>query len=322
MRWKILAMLCLGLACASDGFCGTPVGQSIVFIPKASDHQFWQRMHEGADRAVTELGNVTLTWRGPAHSGDVDAQIRILENYTYKGVDAIVLAPIDRSRLELPVKTAVDMGIRVIVVDSELNGKNHSHFIGTDNFAAGALAASQIEKLLGNKGRLVVVRTYKGSVSVEDRVAGFLKHLSSNAPQVQVAADFYTGDAPGNIYSITKRTLQQVQKFDAVFAPNETTALAALRALRDLGLAGAVRFVGFDATPLLIEAVRQREISGLVLQDPYQIGYLGVKAAVAPPNTIAGGNPVVNHIPATLVTLENIDLPAVQDLITRGMPQQ
>ncbi|WP_342620474.1 substrate-binding domain-containing protein [Rhodoferax sp. GW822-FHT02A01] len=321
MRWKVLATFCASLACMFGSASGATTAQNVVFIPKSSDHQFWELMHEGASRAMNESGSGTLTWRGPAHSGDVDAQIRILETYTRDGADAIVLAPIDRYKLEAPVKMATEKGIRVVVVDSELGGENHSSFFGTDNVAAGALAAEQMEKLLGGKGKLVVVRTYKGSVTVEKRVTGFTKHLKAHAPQIQIAADFYAGDAVGDIYSITKETLRRIQHIDAVFAPNETTAQASLRALRDLNLAGKIRFIGFDATPLLLDAIRLREVDGLVLQNPRQMGYLAVKAALESPVSASHRSPTVTYIPATMVTSENVAQPAIQELLARDRPQ-
>jgi ribose transport system substrate-binding protein len=114
---------------------------NVVFIPKSRDQDFWIFMREGVDRAIREAGNVTLTWRGPAYNDQVDAQIQIVQRYTRPDVDAIVLVPTDRVRLMEPVRQAAALGIKVIVVDSALDGGDYLNFIGTDNYAAGALNA-------------------------------------------------------------------------------------------------------------------------------------------------------------------------------------
>ena len=115
----------------------------VVFIPKSSDLAFWKFMRKGCDKAVQEVGKVTLTWRGPAYDDDTDSQIRIVETYTRPDVDAIVIVPTDRERLLAPISKAAAAGIKIIVVDSDLSGNVHRNFIATDNFAGGQLAAKR-----------------------------------------------------------------------------------------------------------------------------------------------------------------------------------
>ena len=79
-------------------------GMNIVFIPKSSDQIFWDIMRTGVNEALSEIGNISLTWRGPAYNDDTDAQIRILQIYTRPGIDAIVIAPTDRQRLVEPIR--------------------------------------------------------------------------------------------------------------------------------------------------------------------------------------------------------------------------
>lgn len=115
---------------------------NIVFIPKSSDQAFWTFMRDGVEKGMRETGKVKLTWRGPAYNDDTEFQIKILEIYTVPAVDAIIIAPTDRVRLAEPVRKAAAMGIKVIVVDSALDGKHHLNFITTDNCAGGKMAAN------------------------------------------------------------------------------------------------------------------------------------------------------------------------------------
>ncbi|HET6334133.1 MAG TPA: substrate-binding domain-containing protein, partial [Polyangiales bacterium] len=70
------------------------------------------------------------------------------------------------------------------------------------------------------------------------------------------------------------------KQIDGVFCPNESTTFGMLRALQDAKLAGHVKFVGFDSSAKLVEALEKGELSGLVLQNPFRMGELGVRAAL------------------------------------------
>eukprot|EP01032_Pedospumella_encystans_P037112 gene37112-42031_t len=118
-----------------------PRDLNVVFIPKSRDQDFWTFMRQGVDRAVQEAGGVRLTWRGPAHNDDVESQVQILGIYARSDVDAIIIAATDRARLAEPVRQAVAQGVKVVAVDSALDGNAHAHFVTTDNVAAGRLAA-------------------------------------------------------------------------------------------------------------------------------------------------------------------------------------
>lgn len=134
---------------------------NIVFIPKSSDQVFWDIMRSGVDEAIQELKtqeNITLTWRGPAYNDDTDSQIHILALYSRANIDAIIIAPTDRERLTAPIKKAASLGIKVIVVDSAVNGAAHKAIITTDNYASGQLAAKHLSQILNNKGNVMVFR--------------------------------------------------------------------------------------------------------------------------------------------------------------------
>lgn len=286
----------------------------IVFIPKSSDQVFWNLMRNGVNKAIQEEGNIRLTWRGPAHNDDIDAQIKILQLYTRPDVDAILITPTDRTRLEEPVRKAVALGIKVVVVDSALNGKHHSHVVMTDNVSAGKQAAKVMADLLNREGRVVVLRTVQGSASTDERAEGFVAFLKDNAPKMVIVQDVYGGGALDLSRQKAAELLKTHPGIDGIFAVNESSTMGMLRALRDLGLAGKPKFIGFDATDALIAALDSQEIHGLVVQNPYQMGYLGIKAAVA----ILQYAPVKDstvYTGTTLVTRENVRSPEVQKLI-------
>lgn len=287
---------------------------NIVFIPKSRDQDFWTFMRQGVDIAMREAGRVQLTWRGPAHNDDVDSQIEILRIYSRPGIDAIIIAPTDRNRLSDPVKRAVAQGIKVVAVDSALEGNAHVNFVTTNNIAAGSLAAQHLSNALNGQGRVAILRTIPGSGSTDDRASGFIDYLKKNAPRITVVADEFGGGTRGKAARSAALLLEKFPDVDAIFAVNESTSDGMLRALRKAGLAGKKKFFGFDTSDFLLDGLKKQEINGLVLQNPRQMGYLSMKAAVA----AAKGAPVKEPVILTdtvMVTLDNYQRPEIQALL-------
>lgn len=285
----------------------------VVFIPKSRDQDFWTFMRQGVDRAVQEEGGVRLTWRGPAHNDDIESQIQIVRIYSRPGVDAIVIASTDRARLAEPVRQAVAQGIKVVAVDSALDGNAHANFVTTDNVAAGRLAAERLAGLLNRQGNVAVLRTVPGSGSTDERANGFIDYLKKHAPQMTVV-DAYGGGTRGKATRSAGRLLEQFPQLDGIFAVNESSTDGMLRALRQAGLAGKKKFLGFDTTDFLLDGLRKQEIHGLVVQDPRQMGYLAMKAAVAAARGTAT-KPQLILTEAVMVTLENYQEPEIQALL-------
>ncbi|MEO8731995.1 MAG: substrate-binding domain-containing protein [Rhodoferax sp.] len=286
----------------------------IVFIPKSSDQVFWELMRAGVDRAVQEDPRIKLTWRGPAHNDDTEAQIKIVQLYTKPGVDAIVIAPTDRARLVEPVKKAVEQGIPVISVDSGLDGNYHVNFVTSDNEAGGQLAAKTLAGLLNKTGRVAILRTVEGSASTDDRARGFLAYMKASAPGISVVADVYGGGSAGLARHSAAKLLAAQPPLDGVFAVNESATDGMLRALREAGLAKKLRFIGFDSTEFLLTGLEKQEIDGLVIQNPRQMGYLSVKAAVDAVHHVASKNKIL-FTDTSMVTRANYKSAAIQTMM-------
>ena len=291
---------------------------NIVFIPKSSDQVFWDIMRSGVDEAIKEIKtqeNIVLTWRGPSYNDDTDAQIRILQTYSRPNVDAIIIAPTDRERLVAPIQKAAAQGIKIIVVDSAVDGTAHQASITTDNYASGQLAAKHLANILNNQGQVVVFRIVAGSASTDDRAQGFIDYLQKHAPDMKVIADVYGGGSRGKALHSATELLKKTPEIDGIFAVNESATDGVLRALRNANRAGKTKLVGFDASDFLLDALKTGEVDGLVIQNPRQMGYLSIKAAVAAIN-----NPVTTtkttFTEAKLITRENYQAPEIRKLMS------
>jgi ribose transport system substrate-binding protein len=284
-----LAVLPLGCKKGNEasGSAATTGGDKklrIAVVPKGTTHEFWKAVHAGAAKAAKEL-NVEIIWKGPLKEDDLKSQVDLVQSFTAQGVSGMVLAPLNDSALVAPVKAAVKAGVPVVIFDSDLKGNEHASFVATDNMAAGRLAGEKLGALLGGKGNVVLLRYQEGSASTHNREEGFLQAIKK-FPDIKLVSDNqYGGATTETAFAASENVLlaQNAAKgqLQGVFCPNESTTFGMLLALEKAGLAGKVRFIGFDSSSKLVEGVRTGKIDGLVLQNPFNMGYLAVKTLVA-----------------------------------------
>jgi len=242
-----------------------------------------------------------------------------VEDFISRGVSGIVLAPLDEMALRIPVREAVGSGIPVVIIDSGINSDDHISFVATDNYKGGLLAGEHMAGLLGGRGRVIVLRYLEGSASTTKRENGFLEVVKRHPGIEVVVENQYAGPTTETAYRQSENMLAPLKNRDGslnihgIFCPSESTTFGMLRALQDGGLAGTARFVGFDSSIKLVQALRAGEIDALVLQDPMNIAYVGVKTMVRH----LKGEPVEKRIDtgATVVTKENMDRPRIKELL-------
>ena len=297
---------------------GDPSSLAVAVIPKGTTHVYWKSVEHGAREAGDELG-IEILWKGPLVENDRAQQIQIVEQFVSRKIAGIAIAPLDRAALRPPLAAARAAGIPVVVFDSALDGqvgKDFSAFISTDNEAAGRLAGERLRQDISGaegEGRVVLLRYQVGSASTEAREEACLAVLARE-PALQILVENrYAGATMAGAQTEALNLKERLARADGVFCSNESTTLGMLLALRQLGLAGKLRFVGFDASPPLIEALRAGEIDALVVQDPRRMGQLAVATLAA----AVRGQPYAETIAtkAVLVTRENLDCPEIRRLL-------
>ncbi|MEK7994800.1 MAG: substrate-binding domain-containing protein [Planctomycetota bacterium] len=296
----------------------------IAVIPKGTTHIFWKSIHAGALKAEQELKaaglDVQVIWKGPLKEDDRESQIRVVEDFVTRGVSGIVLAPLDDAALRMPVKDAVSNGIPVVIIDSDLKSEDYVSFVATDNYVGGRKGGERLAEILGGKGKVIMLRYQEGSASTMNREQGFLDVLKEKYPGIQVvSANQYGRATTESAYLASESLLAPLRTpdggltIDGIFCPNESTSFGMLRALEDSGLAGKVKYVGFDSSDRLVMGLRNGSIHGLVLQDPINMGYLGVKTIVAH----LRGEKVEKRIDtgSEVATAENMNDPKMKNLL-------
>lgn len=297
---------------------------TIAVIPKGTIHEFWKTVHAGAEQAGREM-DVDVLWKGSLKEDDRDAQISVVENIITRQVDGIVLAPLDDAALRRPVDEAMRIGIPVVIFDSGLQGDNYISYVATDNFKAGQLAGQRMAKLLNGKGKVAVLRYSEGSDSTTQRENGFLDAIKAFADVEVVTSNQYAGVTTESALKATENMLSRFSGtdgrlgFDGLFCATEPTTLGILRALENAGYAGKTRFIGFDSSETMIVALQAGKLDGFVVQNPMQIGYLGVQTLVRH----IRGEQVPRRIDtgSIFIARENLDDPNIHELLHPDLSQ-
>jgi len=309
----LLAPACQREKTAPDPARNPPPARYVAVVPKGTSHEFWSSVHRGAEQAAKGTG-VVLDWKAPPREEDRELQIAVVENFITRGVSGIVLAPLDAHALVGVCRAAKRAGIPVVVIDSPVEWDGMVSFVAADPRRGGARAADRLGELLAGKGKVLMMRYQEGSATTREREAGFLDEMAAKYPGIElVSTDRRGGATVDTARKCAEDLLQRHPELDGVFTPNESTTVGMLRALDGAGRAKKTKLVGCDASRKLVEALAAGKLHGLVVEERFRMGELGVKALV----DHLDGKPVEKRIEVGCVvaTAENLGDPAVKALL-------
>ncbi len=324
---KIAVLVALALfACTqkSEQPAAASKSYTIAVIPQGSTHEFWKSIHAGAVKATRdEAANgvtINLIWKGPMREDDREQQVQVVEGFVTQQVNGIVLAPFDKNALVRPVEEAKRAGIPTVVIDSALESQDPISFVASNNHRGGELAAHEMARLLNGKGRVLVLRYQEGVASTEQREQGFIFRMKSHPGIELVSSNQFAGATRDTAKSAAENLLNRYgADIDGIFTPNESSTAGTLLALEDSGRAGKIKFIGFDSSDTFVQAMRDRKLQGIVVQNPFEMGELGVKTLVAH----LQGKPVEQRVDTgvTLITPANLEQPEMQTLLHPPLDQ-
>lgn len=290
----------------------------IAVIPKGETHEYWKSIHAGANKAKEELAakgiNIEILWKGPVREDDRNSQIDIVQTFVTQQVNGIVLAPLDNQALVAPVHDAVAQKIPVVVIDSDLNSTDPVSTVATNNVKGGELGAKRLLQVLGGKKRVLMMRYEHGSASTDQREQGFL-NVITKAPGIQIVSDDqFAGATVDTAYKTAQNLLNRYgSQVDGIFCPNESSTRGMILAMKDAGLIGKIKLIGFDSSVDLDTALQNGTVQGLVVQDPVKMGYLGVITMV---DTIQGKTVPKNvDTGVNMITPDNMNQPDMHALL-------
>lgn len=291
----------------------------IGFLPGVVD-PFYQVMEIGVNQAVADFGlevvtQIPDTW-GPT------VQTPILDALIARGdLDYLIIAPTDKEQMVAPLQAAIDAGIKVITVDTFLGDGDYVNgpvtfpisYIGSDNVEGGRIAGRALAEALGGSGKVYIQNTNVGVSTTEQRSQGF-REAVAEFPGMEVIGEDYNLDDANTSVEQTTAVLQRVPDLGGIFGVNVFSAQGAGTAVVNAGLGGTVQVVAFDATQFAIELLRNGDVTLVIAQKPYDMGYMAVSFAMADwrgvtslPHRVTTGYAVI--------TAENVDDPEVARFI-------
>jgi ribose transport system substrate-binding protein len=242
----------------------------------------------------------------------VAEQINIVQDMLNSGIDGLVLAATDENALIQVVKEAANRGVAVVTMDSGVKSDVPLTFVATDNIAGAKAAADKLSELIGGSGAVGLIPFVPGSATSEMRESGFKEGLKKH-PKLDLVKVLYSMSDVAKGMDVTQDMMTAHPDLRGIFAASEPGAIGAAQAIKAAGKSGEVKLVAFDAAEEQITALKEGSIQALIVQNPYNMGYLGVKAVM----DALGGKPVEKIIDTgvTVVTMENFNDPEIQKLL-------
>jgi ribose transport system substrate-binding protein len=250
---------------------------AVVIKSMETSMSFWQVLIDGVQVAAKEF-DVEVVISGALNESEIDQQIEIFHEMIEGRPDAILLAATDYNRLVPAAKSAKKKGILLITIDSGINSDVMESFIATNNIEAGKKAGKVMAELLAAKERTAIISFVQGTGTQIDRESGV--RASLEAADIEVIGTYYSNGAEQKAYEITQELLLKHKDLDGIVSLNETSTVGAGKAIRDLGLAGQIRLVGFDSSIDEVQLLEDGVMEATVVQRPFNMGYLGIKTAV------------------------------------------
>ena len=280
MRRSRLAAVCVLISALLLGGCGATAAteqHTVALVAKSTQTEFWLSVFAGAEAAATEY-NLKLTITGPETEEDYEAQNRMVADAVAAGAEALVFSAIDYENNASAIDDAARVGVKIVAIDSSVASEMVSTYIGTDNYAAGRMAAQAALERVEGELTVGIVNYDISSANGQEREHGAVDLLQESG-RAEVAAVINTLAEAGQAKEDTEAMLAEHPEINVLLAFNEPTSVGAAEAVSALGLSESVFLVGFDSNVVTVDGLQEGSVDALVVQNPYAMGYLGVESA-------------------------------------------
>lgn len=251
----------------------------IVFISKVIDEEndFWKLLIDGVEMAAAE-NKMDVTVVGAENEDNCEVQHELIEWAIEQKPDAILLCPSRYTETTLYAKKIVEQNIPLILVDSALNEDVADAIVATDNVRLGQVEGSFMKQFVKEDSCIVIVGHVKDSSTAIEREKGVRQGLAEHEDKI-VDVVFCNSDYD-KAYDLMVGLLKEYPEIDLVAGLNEYSAVGAARAIKDMQLQDKIRVVGIDSSLEEIQMLEEGIFEGIVIQNPFKMGYLGVEEAV------------------------------------------
>ena len=285
-------------------------------IVKDTTSNYWQIVLAGARKAGKDL-HVNVPELGAQSESDINGQISILENAVSEKPAAIVIAPTQFAALGKPIDEAAK-SVKIIGIDSAADSKAFTSFLTTDNVQGGRAGADALAEGIKAKtgkaeGDVALITSLPGVGSLDQRAQGFKEELAAKYPGLKLVADKVADGQATTALNIMTDLITANPDLKGVFASNLIMAQGAGQAVAENKLSDKLALVGFDSDDNLVKRLGDGAIYALIVQDPFRMGYDGVKTALA----ASKGEKVAEKVDTgvNVITKANMDSPRSQELL-------
>ncbi len=302
---KTLACALLALAlggCAAAAPTGAR--HRVAIVAKSTRTEFWLSVFAGAQAAAAEY-NVELDISGPETEEDYETQNRMVAEAVDAGAEALVFSAIDYENNAAAIDAAAAAGVRIVAIDSNVDSAAVQTYIGTDNYAAGQMAAQAALDAVDGELTVGIVNYDISSANGQERERG-ARDLFEASGRAQVAARINTLAEAGRAQADTEELLRAHPDINVLLAFNEPTSVGAAAAVAAQDLSDAVFLVGFDSNLATVEGLQNGSVDALIVQNPYAMGYLGVESAYRLLSGQGGSLAPTVDTATSIVDLENL----------------
>ena len=251
----------------------------MILIPKTIDEKngFWTSLIAGAELGAEEF-KADLEITGGKSETDIEGQIKCIQDSIAKKPDAMLVSPCSYSEMSEALQKVVDNGIKLVLIDSVIDRDIAQGIVATDNYLAGRELGEFTRGMVTDQSQIGIVAHVKGSSTAIERENGMREGLGEYENQIMDVV--FCGSSYDRAYKLTADMLEKYPKMEVIMGTNEYSAVGAARAVKDLGLKGKVKVVGFDNSIEEIQLLEKGVFQGIIIQKPFNMGYLGVEQAV------------------------------------------
>lgn len=314
-------------------------GTTISIIGRGSDSDYWKAVEEGAQRAVDDINSmlgykgddkVKLTYSAPGAENDVDDQVNILDEELARYPAAVGIAAVDSGACEVQFDLAAENNIPIVAFDSGVDYQDIVSMVDTNNKEAAATAAGKLCDSIEDNGEIALFVHDSKSTSAKERENGFVDEITKNHPDVKIvkiyhldkledmqkeiagqttgaeAAEGEAEDSEGTEITqeeVVKYILEKNPGIKGCYATNEEAAKLVTGACESLEKED-MKIVSFDGGKDQLKLLKDGKIEGLIVQNPYGIGYATVVACGRA--VLEQGNEAVVDTGYTWVTKKNM----------------
>lgn len=250
----------------------------IAIISKGWQHQFWQSVKMGADKAAKDY-NVKITFEGPEGDSSISKQIEMIDSALSRKPAVLVLAACDNKTAIPEIEKAKALNIPVVMFDSGIESDIPITTVATDNVAAASEAADKLAEAIGKEGEVAVICHDSVSITGISRRDGFINEVKKKYPNIEIVDIKYGGGDHEISKNVSNEVIRKYPNIKGVFATNEGSTFGLINAVIEQDKVGSIKIVGFDAGKLQKDSVRNGVMLGAITQNPVEMGYKAVEAA-------------------------------------------